>query len=147
MTENSITDHFRRLERMYHGHPLNQFFEAELKVSNKIAELNMPIKKSFHHAAHAVHGAVYFKALDDAAYFAANSVVFDVFVLTASFTTYFTRPVSSGFLKSVGNMVNSTKSQFICEAVLYDSNDQEIGRGSGMYVRSKMKLHEGIGYS
>ncbi len=147
MTEKSMIDHFRRLEKMYHGHPLNEFFEAELKISDKTAELKIPIKKSFHHAAHAVHGAVYFKALDDVAFFAANSVVFDVFVLTASFTTYFTRPVVSGVLKSIGKLVNATKSQFICEAILYDSNDQELGRGSGIYIRSKIKLNEGLGYS
>ena len=147
MTEKSMMEHFRRLEKMYNGHPLNDYFEAELTISDKTAEIRLPIKKSFHHAAHAVHGAVYFKALDDAAFFAANSVVFDVFVLTASFTTYLTRPVSSGVLKSIGKLVNATKNQFICEAVLYNSDDQEIGRGSGIYIRSKLKLHEGIGYS
>jgi acyl-coenzyme A thioesterase PaaI-like protein len=36
-----------------------------------------------HHSIHAVHGSVYFKALDDAAFFAVNSLVEDVFVLTA----------------------------------------------------------------
>ena len=37
------------------------------------------------HAAGAVHGSYYFKVLDDACYFAANSLVSDVFVLTVSF--------------------------------------------------------------
>ena len=140
-------NHFRRLEKMYHGHPLNQFFEAKLKISNKITDLDIPIKNIFHHAAGAVHGSVYFKALDDAAYFAANSVVFDVFLLTVSFTTYFTKPVSSGILKTIGKLVNSTRSQFISEAVLYNSNNEEIARGNGIYVRSKMKLDKCSGYS
>ena len=56
--------------------------------------------------------------LDDAAFFAANSLERDVFVLTTSFTTYLTRPVSSGTLRSVGRVVNRNKSQFIAEAVL-----------------------------
>ncbi len=146
MTEKSMMEHFRRLENLYNGHPLNDYFEAELTISDKTAKVNLPIKKSFHHAAHAVHGAVYFKALDDAAFFAANSVVFDVFVLTASFTTYFTRPVFSGVLKSIGKLVNAAKSQFICEAILYNSDDQEIGRGSGIYIRSKIELNEDLGY-
>ncbi len=49
-----------------------------------------------HHAGGAVHGANYFKAMDDAAFFAANSLVDDVFVLTVSFNVYFLRPHHRG---------------------------------------------------
>ena len=35
----------------------------------------MPIKKDYFHALEAIHGSVYFKILDDAAFFAAQSVV------------------------------------------------------------------------
>jgi hypothetical protein len=33
------------------------------------------VRPDFFHAAHAVHGSVYFKALDDAAFFAVASLV------------------------------------------------------------------------
>ena len=78
--------------------------------------------------------------LDDAAFFAANSIVKDVFVLTTSFTTYITRPVSSGILRAEGRVLNSNKSQIIAEAVAYDENNREVARGNGVFMRSKIKL-------
>lgn len=63
-----------------------------------------------------------FFALDNAAFFAVNSLVEDVFVLTISFTTYITRPVSEGVVKAIGKVVYRNRSQFIAESILYDSN-------------------------
>jgi acyl-coenzyme A thioesterase PaaI-like protein len=69
-----------------------------------------------------------------------------VFVLTTTFTTYLTRPVGAGKLRAVGRVVNANKSQFIAESVVYDEQDREIGRGSGIFARSKMKLADTPGY-
>ena len=99
------------------------------------------------HSAQAVHGSVYFKMLDDAAFFAASSLEKEVFVLTTSFTTYLTRPVSSGLLRSVGRVVNQNKSQLIAEAVVYDAQGNEVGRGSGIFVRGRVPLLEVPGYT
>ena len=98
------------------------------------------------HAAGAMHGALYFLALDNAAFFAVNSLVEDVFVLTTSFTTYITRPVSEGVVTALGRVVNQNRTQYIAESVLYDSDDREIARASGIFVRSKVPLSEKIGY-
>ncbi|MFQ6123798.1 MAG: PaaI family thioesterase [Candidatus Heimdallarchaeota archaeon] len=138
--------HYRKLEKMYHDHPLNAFFRAKIIINQGKAELVIPIRKSFWHAAQAVHGSVYFKALDDTAYFSANSVVRDVFLLTVSFTIYLMRPVSTGEMKAVGRLVNSTRTQFIAESTLYNSENEELARGSGLYVRSKIKLTKELGY-
>ena len=73
-------EHFRKLERMYHAAPINQFYRPVLTVGEGSAELEIPIRPEFFHAAAAVHGSVYFKALDDAAFFAVNSLVTEVFV-------------------------------------------------------------------
>jgi len=105
------------------------------------------ISEKYYHAAEAVHGSVYFKMLDDAAFFAANSLEAEVLVLTTSFTTYLTRPVSSGIIRSVGRVVNRNKTQFIAESVVYDSEGKEIGRGNGLFVRSKLLLKDAAGYS
>jgi len=77
-------------------------------------------------------------------FFAANSLVEDVFVLTTSFNLYLTRPVSSGLMRAVGRVVNATKSQMIAESVLYDDG-REIARGSRTFLRSKIALVEEIG--
>ncbi len=47
--------------------------------------------------------SVYFKALDDAAFFAANSVVEDVFVLTTNFNIQLLRTVTEGTLIATGS--------------------------------------------
>ncbi len=77
----SSEEHYRKLERMYAAAPVNAYFRPELKVSEGKAEVVIPVRPEFFHAAHAVHGAVYFKALDDASFFAVSSVVTDVFVV------------------------------------------------------------------
>ena len=115
-------------------------------MSEGQSEIEMELKESYFHAAGAVHGSVYFKMLDDAAFFAANSLEREVFVLTTSFTIYLTRPVSSGTMRAIGKVVNSTKSQFLAESIGYNSEGKEIARGSGVIVMGKFKLAEAFGY-
>ena len=67
-------------------------------------------------------------------------------VLTISFTTYLTRPVSSGRLRSWGRVVHRNRSQFIAESVIYNSESMEIGGGNGVFVRSKAPLNAFVGY-
>ena len=139
--------HFRRLERMYLAAPINKIFPPKISVSEAGAEIQIEVKPEYFHAAGAVHGSVVFKLLDDAAFFAANSLEQTVFVLTTSFTLYLTRPVSSGIIRSVGKVVNQNKTQFIAESVAYDSAGKELGRGSGIFVRGKVPLVEALGYA
>jgi len=143
MTNN---EHYIKLENMMHSAPFVQLAGARVSIKKGEAHITLPVEKKFHHAAGAMHGALYFLALDNAAFFAANSLVEDVFVLTTSFTTYITRPVSEGVVKSVGKVVNQNNSQFICESVLYDSNGKEIARANGIFVKSKIFLSDIAGY-
>jgi uncharacterized protein (TIGR00369 family) len=139
--------HFLALQNMYLAAPINEFYLPRIEISEAEATIEIEVSRKLFHAGGAVHGSVYFKILDDAAFFAANSLEREFFVLTTSFTTYLTRPVSMGRLRSVGRVVNRNRSQFIAEAVVYDSEDHEIGRGTGMFVRSKLPLSETQGYS
>src|SRR6185503_14989505 len=133
-------EHFRKLERLYHGAPINQFFRPTLAVSHGAAELVLPVRPEFFHAAGAVHGSVYFKALDDAAFFAVNSVVTDVFVLTASFTIHLLRPVSEGALRATGRVVHRSRQLFLADAELFDDASRQIARGTGSFMRSSIPL-------
>jgi uncharacterized protein (TIGR00369 family) len=138
--------HFKRLEAMYQAAPLNDFYKPIMSVSEGQAEITIDIHSKFFHAAQAVHGSVYFKMLDDAAYFAANSLETEYFVLTTSFTTYLTKPISSGKMTAIGKVVNKNRSQIIAEAVVYNAKGKEIGRGNGLFVRSKNRLIDIPGY-
>ncbi|MBS1239154.1 MAG: hypothetical protein H6R38_472 [Deltaproteobacteria bacterium] len=112
----------------------------------KLENMMLPVRQDFFHAAGALHGSLYFLALDNAAFFAVNSLVEDLFVLTASLTTYMTRPVTEGTLKAVGKVVSRGRTQFIAESVLYDAEGQEVGRANGIFVKSRIPLSEKIGY-
>ena len=139
--------HFQALEDMYLNAPINAFYDPRIEVSEAEAIVEIEVSEKLFHSAEAVHGSVYFKMLDDAAFFAASSLEKEVFVLTTSFTTYLTRPVSSGLLRSIGRVVNQNKSQLIAEAVVYDSQGKEVGRGSGIFVRGRVPLRQLPGYT
>lgn len=140
-------EHYRRLESMYQAAPVNEFYKPIMSVSEGEAEITIDVTPKFFHAGQAVHGSVYFKMLDDAAFFAANSLEFNVFVLTTSFTTYLTRPISDGIMRAVGKVVNKNRTQFIAESVVYNAAGKEIARGNGIFVRSKNRLVDTLGYN
>ena len=82
------------------------FDTTTCSISQKKSEISINITEKYFHALGAIHGSVYFKLLDDACFFAVNSLVEDVFVLTTSFNINLIRPVSSGLIKAVGNTVS-----------------------------------------
>ncbi len=138
--------HYRSLERMYASAPVNEYYRPTLHVSEGQAEVSVQVRPDFFHAAGAVHGSVYFKLLDDAAFFAVNSLVEDVFVVTVSFNLYLTRPVSVGELKAVGRVVHRSKRLYIAESQLVDADGESIARGSGVFMRSTIALSAEVGY-
>jgi uncharacterized protein (TIGR00369 family) len=140
----TTTEHYRKLERMFGSGPSNRGFD--LDVERGAAEISVTADESMHHPAGGVHGSYYFKLLDDAAFFAANSLVEDVFLLTTDFHLYLERPVSSGVLTATGAVVNDNPRQTIAEAVCHDEDGNELARGSGTFARSSVELTPEIGY-
>ena len=140
-------EHHRKLERLYAAAPVSQWYGATIAVADGRAEVRLATRPEFHHAAHAVHGSVYFRALDDAAFFAVNSRVRDVLVLTVSFTVHFARPVTSGELRAVGRLLHGSGRLFLAEADLVDSAGRLLGHGSGVFTRSAVSLDPSIGYA
>ena len=58
--------HFRALEAFFLGGPINRFFQPEIRIGAGESTVRMTVGEPFFHAAGAIHGAVYFKVLDDA---------------------------------------------------------------------------------
>ena len=138
--------HFRKLERLYLSAPINDFYKPSIKVDEGESLIAVSIRPDFFHAANAVHGSVYFKMLDDAAFFAVHSLVSDVFIVTVSFNTYLTRPISDGELRSLGKVVHRGQRLFIAEAELQDDGGRQLARGSGTFMRSNVPLGPEVGY-
>ena len=139
-------EHFRKLERMYGKAPCNRSLSPSIAIGKGTAEIRMPVQEALFHSANAIHGAYYFKLLDDAAFFAVQSVVTEVFVLTVSFNVHLIRPISQGQMHSVGTLVHASKTVFFADAIVTADTGKEISRGSGIFSRSKMRLTEEIGY-
>lgn len=143
-----MTDpHHRALETMYLHARCNDVYDPTIVIDTGMAEITIEAGPQFHHAAHAVHGSVYFKMLDDAAFFAANSIVEDTFVLTASFNIELLRPVVAGTLRAVGELHKPGRQLLFAHATLFGPDGEELARGSGTFARSGVPLDEKVGYT
>jgi uncharacterized protein (TIGR00369 family) len=141
-------DHFTKLKHIYLSSNINtQIYESnECEITYEKATITMTIAKKYFHAFGAIHGSVYFKLLDDAAFFAVNSIIEDVFVLTTSFNIRFLRPVSIGKLTAIGKVTSKTQKGFVAESTLYNEAGKKVAFGTGLFVKSKMRLTQEIGY-
>ncbi|WP_046758674.1 PaaI family thioesterase [Kordia jejudonensis] len=141
-------EHYRKLERMYLSANMNtQIYDTtKITIADETAIISMTIDPKYFHALGAIHGSVYFKLLDDAAFFAVNSIVKDAFVLTTSFNINITRPVSSGKITATGKLKFKSRNLFVAESSLFDEKGREIAFGIGNFAKSKIPLTEEIGY-
>ena len=142
----SDASHFAALERMYVSGPINQFFRPTIHIEGGRAEVRMVVRPDMHHAAHAAHGAVYFKMLDDAGFVAVQSLVTDAFVVTASCSVYLLAPVTEGEMIATGRLVHQSKRLFLAEAVL-EVDGRIVARGNGSFMRSTVRLDAAVGYA
>ena len=139
--------HYRALERLYGSAPVNALFPSRLEIVGAgRSRITFDITRDVFHAANAAHGTVYFKMLDDAAFYAANSLATDRFLLTTSFNLHFTKPVREGSVIAEGQWVSGRKRVFVAEARLVDGDGEEIGRGTGTFMRSRIALSSLPGY-
>ena len=116
--------HFRKLEKMMDTAPFSKWTGVKVTIKEGEAEILLTVREDFFHSAGAMHGALYFLALDNAAWFAVNSLEREFFVYTISFNTYITRPVSEGTVRAIGRVVKENNSQFIAESILYDEKGE-----------------------
>ncbi len=140
--------HFEALERLYRSAPINAIFESELHIDSAGASrITFTIDQRFYHAAGAVHGTTYFKMLDDAAFYAANSLVNDRFLLTTAFNLLFTRPLKAGPVVAHGRWISGKRRVYVADAWLVDESGEEVARGTGTFMRSQFALSSLPGYA
>lgn len=140
--------HYRALERLYASAPINRLFKSRLEVEGEgRARIVFQVTEASYHAAGAAHGTIYFKMLDDAAFYAANTLVTDRFLLTTSFNLHFTAPVRAGEVVAEGRWISGKRRVFVAEARLVDHEGEEIGRGTGTFMRSHIPLSGLPGYA
>ena len=134
--------HYRSLENMYLSAPINTIFPPTIVVAKEAATITLAIKPDYFNAANAIHGAVYFKLLDDSAVFAASSYQSEFVVLTASFTTDISKPVSKGLVTAVGKVVKVDGKKLYAESIMYNEQGDEVAKGHGLFLPSKMRFKD-----
>lgn len=140
--------HWRALEQLYAAAPINQLFDSQLAITGEgSARITFTVDPRVHHAAGAAHGTVYFKMIDDAAFYAANTLVTDRFLLTTSMNLHFVRPIKRGRVVAEGRWVSGRRRVLVAEARLVDEEGEEIGRGTGTFMRSRIALSGLPGYN
>jgi len=146
-TEAGAAAHFRSLEALYRVAPVNQLFRSSLEIVEQgHALIRFEVTPESFHAAGAAHGTIYFKMLDDAAFYACNSLVSDRFLLTTAFNLNLTKPLKAGLVTAEGRWVSGRRRVFVGESRLIDSDGDEAARGTGTFMRSHINLSGLAGY-
>ncbi|HYJ28857.1 MAG TPA: PaaI family thioesterase [Allosphingosinicella sp.] len=140
--------HLRALESLYARAPVNGLFRSSIEIPEQgVARIRFEVDEAQFHAAGAAHGTLYFKMMDDAAFYACNSMVTDRFLLTTAFNLNFTRPLRSGPVVAEGRWVSGKRRVFVGDARLIDADGEEAARGTGTFMRSHIPLAGLPGYS
>jgi len=139
--------HYRALESLYRSAPVNRLFESRIEIVEAgFVRIRFRVEEALFHAAGAAHGTLYFKMMDDAAFYACNSLVTDRFLLTTAFNLLFTRPLRSGDVIAEGRWASGKRRVFVGESRLIDADGEEAGRGTGTFMRSHIPLASLPGY-
>ncbi len=139
--------HWRALESLYASAPINALFDSRLTITGDgEAKIQFTVDERFYHAAGAAHGTIYFKMLDDAAFYAANTHITDRFLLTTSFNLHFSRPIRHGRVTAEGRWISGRRRVLVAESRLIDADGEEISRGTGTFMRSHIPLSSLPGY-
>ena len=139
--------HHRRLEALYRSAPVNLLFESDLVIDERgHATIRFAVTEAAFHAAGAAHGTLYFKMMDDAAFYAANSLISDRFLLTTAFNLHFTKAMKGGEAIAEGRWISGRRRVFVAEARIIDSSGEECARGTGTFLRSHIALASLCGY-
>jgi uncharacterized protein (TIGR00369 family) len=139
--------HLRALEALYRSAPINGLFESSIALPEAgRSRIRFTVENDSFHAAGAAHGTLYFKMLDDAAFYAANGLVSDRFLLTTAFNLHFTKPMKSGEAVAEGRWISGRRRVFVAEARIVDAEGEECARGTGTFLRSHIALSALPGY-
>lgn len=142
-----MQDHYSKLENMYAGALLHDKFpDIKLSIKKNYARITLPIDKSYHHAGGYMHGAIYFKLLDDVCYFAAMSEELEHFYVTSSFNIRYQRPFKEGLIIAESLDVKWLEDEFHVSGVLHTEDGKQLAEGEGVFKKSRYKLDASVGY-
>jgi len=133
---------------MYLGCPINRaMYPSTLaEFTGEAAFISLEVDPDQFHAMGAAHGSIYFKLIDDAAYFAAQAHVEDSYLLTVSMNLNITRPVTGGRIECRGQVLHRGRRMLVAEAELLNGDGHLLATGRGTFMPSGKPLEPGFGY-
>ncbi len=132
---------------MYGSAPIQKKFPGiDLKIKKLKAEITLPIDESYHHAGGSLHGAVYFRLLDDVCYFAAMSEETEYFYVTKTFSIQFYRPIQNGLMIARSEEIKFEGNEFTASGTIYNEKGEKLASGSGVFSKVSVKLDPKVGY-
>jgi len=135
-----VENHYRFLEQLYYRGPINGLLKQSIEVRADKCVITHEVDPQFFHAGNALHGAMYFKLLDDSAYFACAGREKEFFIVTISFTLDLMRPVDSGKLRAEGCCTGEENGILQGESILYNEEGKVVAKGNGKFARSKTRI-------
>ncbi len=139
-------EHYNKLENMFLNGPINKLLKPNIEIEHKKTTITMQTQQDFFHAGNALHGSMYFKMLDDAAYFSCQSLIKDFFIVTANFNINLLRPIGEETIIAKGEVISVSKNTLIAESKLYNTKGKLLAFGSGTFMKSKLPITAEIGY-
>ena len=134
--------HFQGLIDIYQAAPINEFYRPVMFLEDRKSQIEIDVTDKMYHTFGFMHGSVYFKMLDDAAYFASHTIEKEFFLLTVDFRIDFTRPFRSGRIIAHGIVQHVGKKDILARADVYDTKDRILATGVGRFTRSNMSLND-----
>ena len=139
--------HCEKLEHLYLAAPSSEYSDPGVRISQREAEVLIPVQDKFINPTGFVHDSLCFTAMSDAATLAVNSVVGDVLVVMVNFNIFLSNPIAKGELVARARLLGNSGDQYLAESVLRDCEGNELGRGNGTFTRSSSQLSEMPGYA
>lgn len=130
-----MEEYHRRLAAMEMANPSSVYYQPQTEVGEGTAVVTITVRPEFLHGGGLVHGSVYFFVMDDAATFAANSLVTEGnFFMTSAFNMHFLRPTNAGMIKATATVVNRSRRRMLVDVVAEDDNGRLLARGTGTFM-------------
>lgn len=140
------TSHYKKLENLFADAAINDFYRPSISISEREAIITIAVDPKFFHSGKTVHGSVYFKLLDDACYFACQSLETEKFLVTSSFNIQYIAPVSAGIITATATVTANKKNVFFAAGEIHDFKDRLVASGNGTFMPSRLGLGEDVGY-
>ena len=129
--------HLDQIISYYKDHPMHKDLEIDVDYTQGKAQVGLTVHKSILNLVGILHGAIYFKLIDDACFFAGLSLNKSNFIATSSMSIHYLKPVSKGRIIADAAVVDQVGKKYVCEAAIQDLNGVKYAFGSGMFIEPK----------